>query len=126
MAFLVLEVYVMRKRVLLVWAAGILLISLFTPYSQSHAEAPDAIRVGVTVSVSGKFSTEVGPFQRLCKAWVDEVNRRGGIYLEKYGRKLPLKLITYRRVRVPELEYPGRLSRLPARAQLLPARGLAG
>ncbi len=95
MAFLVLEVYVMRKRVFLVWAAGILLTSLFTPYSQSHAEAPDAIRVGVTVSVSGKFSTEVGPFQRLCKAWVDEVNQRGGIYLEKYGRKLPLKLITY-------------------------------
>jgi branched-chain amino acid transport system substrate-binding protein len=56
---------------------------------------PDVIRVGVTVSVSGKFSTEVGPFQRLCKAWVDEVNRQGGIYLKKYGRKLPLKLITY-------------------------------
>jgi branched-chain amino acid transport system substrate-binding protein len=51
--------------------------------------------VGVTVSVSGKFSTEIGPFQRLCRAWVDEVNRQGGIYLKQYGRKLPLKLITY-------------------------------
>ena len=57
--------------------------------------APDAIRVGATVSVSGKFSTEIGPFQRLFKAWVDEVNSQGGIYLKKYGRKLPLKLITY-------------------------------
>ena len=57
--------------------------------------APDAIRVGATVSVSGKFSTEIGPFQRLFKAWVDQVNKRGGIYLKKYGRKLPLKLVTY-------------------------------
>ena len=51
--------------------------------------------MGATVSVSGKFSTEIGPFQRLFKAWVDEVNSQGGIYLKKYGRKLPLKLITY-------------------------------
>jgi branched-chain amino acid transport system substrate-binding protein len=95
MAFLVKEVRIMRKSALSFCLAGILFTILFTLAAQSQAEVPDAIRVGVTVSVSGKFSTEVGPFQRLCKAWVDEVNRRGGIYLKKYGRKLPLKLITY-------------------------------
>jgi branched-chain amino acid transport system substrate-binding protein len=85
----------MKKCALFVWIAIILLIVPSTIPAQSDAEVPDVIRVGVTVSVSGKFSTEVGPFQRLCKAWVDEVNRQGGIYLKKYGRKLPLKLITY-------------------------------
>ncbi len=85
----------MRKSALSFCLATILLTVLFTLAAQSHAEVPDAIRIGVTVSVSGKFSTEVGPFQRLCRAWVDGVNRRGGIYLKKYGKKLPLKLITY-------------------------------
>ena len=85
----------MGKRVFLVWFAGILFLGIFIFFADSHAQTPDVIRVGVTVSVSGKFSTEVGPFQRLCKAWVDEVNSQGGIYLRKYGRKLPLKLITY-------------------------------
>jgi branched-chain amino acid transport system substrate-binding protein len=85
----------MKKCALFVWIATILLTVPSTLPAQSDAEVPDAIRVGVTVSVSGKFSTEVGPFQRLCRAWVDAVNRQGGIYLKKYDRKLPLKLITY-------------------------------
>lgn len=83
----------MGKRVFFVWIAGILFLGTSIFLADSQAQTPDVIRVGVTVS--GKFSTEVGPFQRLCKAWVDEVNRQGGIYLKKYGRKLPLKLITY-------------------------------
>ncbi|UCE83457.1 MAG: amino acid ABC transporter substrate-binding protein [Deltaproteobacteria bacterium] len=85
----------MKKCALFVWIAIILLTVPSTLPAQADAEVPDVIRVGVTVSVSGKFSTEVGPFQRLCRAWVDEINRQGGIYLKKYGRKLPLKLITY-------------------------------
>ena len=85
----------MKKRLLLILIAGIVLFNFSILVPDSGAEVPDAIRVGATVSVSGKFSTEIGPFQRLFKAWVDEVNSQGGIYLKKYGRKLPLKLITY-------------------------------
>ena len=85
----------MNKRPNLIWIFGIFLFSLIISTSDLRAKTPQAIRIGVTVSVSGKFSTEIGPFQRLFKAWVDEVNRRGGIYLKKYNRKLPLKLITY-------------------------------
>jgi branched-chain amino acid transport system substrate-binding protein len=89
------EVNIMKKRLYSIWIASIFLLSVSIPASDLWAEAPQAVRVGVTVSASGKFSTEVGPFQRLCQAWVDQVNRRGGIYLKEYKRKLPLKLITY-------------------------------
>jgi branched-chain amino acid transport system substrate-binding protein len=85
----------MNKRLYSIWVASIFLFSLAVSATNLSAEAPQAIRIGVTVSASGKFSTEVGPFQRLFKAWVDEVNSRGGIYLKEYNRKLPLKLITY-------------------------------
>jgi len=89
------EVNIMKKKLYSIWIASIFLLSVSISASDLWAEAPQAIRVGVTVSASGKFSTEVGPFQRLCQAWVDQVNRRGGIYLKEYNRKLPLKLITY-------------------------------
>ena len=83
------DLYIGLAAVLIVALGVVVFIYLRKP------PAPDAIRVGATVSASGKFSSEIGPFQRLFQAWVDEVNKRGGIYLEKYGRKLPLKLITY-------------------------------
>lgn len=89
------EVNIMKKKLYSIWIASIFLLSVSISASDLWAETPQAIRVGVTVSASGKFSTEVGPFQRLCQAWVDQVNRRGGIYLKEYNRKLPLKLITY-------------------------------
>jgi branched-chain amino acid transport system substrate-binding protein len=89
------EVNIMSKRLDSIWIASIFLLGLAISPTDLWAEAPQAIRVGVTVSASGKFSTEVGPFQRLFKAWVDEVNRRGGIYLKEYKRKLPLELIVY-------------------------------
>jgi len=85
----------MKKKLLFVSIAGTLLLIFCTLAPASHAEKLDAIRVGATVSVSGKFATEVGPFQRLLQAWVDEVNSQGGIFLKKLNKKLPLKLITY-------------------------------
>jgi len=85
----------MKKRMYAIWITTIFLFSLYISASDLWAKGPEVIKVGVTVSASGKFSTEIGPFQRLFKAWVDEVNRRGGIYLKEYNRKLPLKLITY-------------------------------
>jgi branched-chain amino acid transport system substrate-binding protein len=85
----------MRSPIRFFGTAVILLATMFAGSPGAFAEAPEAIRVGVTVSVSGKFATEVGPFQRLCEAWAAEVNRRGGIYLKGYDRKLPLKLIAY-------------------------------
>ncbi|UCG11697.1 MAG: amino acid ABC transporter substrate-binding protein [Deltaproteobacteria bacterium] len=85
----------MRMPMLIIWIVGSFFVSLIKLPANVHADVPDAIRVGATVSVSGKFATEVGPFQRLLKAWADEVNRRGGLYLKKYNRKLPLQLVTY-------------------------------
>ena len=85
----------MRCSVYLIGIMAFLLTSLFNAPPDTCAGTPDAIRVGVTASATGKFATEVGPFQRLCEAWVAEVNSRGGIYLKGYKRKLPLRLIAY-------------------------------
>ncbi len=80
-------------RVTAIAALG-LLLSLI-PLNLMAADAPDAIVIGATVSQSGHFSSEIGPFKRLMEAWADIVNKKGGIKLEKYGKSLPVKFVIY-------------------------------
>ncbi len=56
----------------------------------------DAIVIGAVRSQSGVFAlfdeTAFGPCYRM---WASEVNAAGGIYVEEYGKKLPVELIVY-------------------------------
>ncbi len=51
------------------------------------------VRIGATISQTGHFSTEVGPFGDFLKAWAQELNAQGGISLA--GEKLPVRLFLY-------------------------------
>jgi branched-chain amino acid transport system substrate-binding protein len=53
------------------------------------------IRIGATVSASGKFATEVGPFKKLLTAWAEKINGQGGLYLKKQNLRLPVKMVIY-------------------------------
>lgn len=59
------------------------------------AESPKEIRIGATVSMSGKFSTEIGPFKKLMEAYATTINSRGGIYVKSAGARLPVTFIVY-------------------------------
>ncbi|MEJ2656345.1 MAG: amino acid ABC transporter substrate-binding protein [Desulfobacterales bacterium] len=72
-------------------ALGIVLSPIFT----ACAEPPKEIRIGATVSMSGKFSTEIGPFKQLMEAYATAVNHRGGVYVRSAGKRLPIKFIVY-------------------------------
>ncbi len=72
----------------------VLLVGLF-PLHATAADVPDQILIGATVSQSGHFSSEIGPFKRLMEAWADIVNKKGGIKLKKYGKSLPVKFVIY-------------------------------
>ncbi len=65
-------------------AAAMLLFSDF-------AEAADTIRVGMTVSSSGRFALAAQAGARGAKIWVDDVNRRGGIEIN--GEKHLVELV---------------------------------
>jgi branched-chain amino acid transport system substrate-binding protein len=74
---------------------ALMLVTIILLPEENHSAPAGAIRVGATVSATGKYATEVGPFQRLFETWIADVNDRGGIYLKQYGRKLPLRLAIY-------------------------------
>ena len=50
-------------------------LSLIFPYHLKAEGETRTLRVGATVSETGKFSTEVGPFARLIRNWAKKVNQ---------------------------------------------------
>lgn len=59
------------------------------------AQAPKEIKVGTTISESGYMAEDSIPSFKGRKLAVDLVNRKGGMMLSKYNKKVPLKLISY-------------------------------
>ncbi len=51
------------------------------------------VRVGATVSETGHFATEVGPFRDLLEAWAEEANLEGGVLVG--GERRPLEVKVY-------------------------------
>lgn len=75
--------------------ATCLAVILFISTTSMAGEIPKEIHIGATVSQSGHFSSEIGPFERLMKARADIVNADGGIMVKSYNKKLPVKFTIY-------------------------------
>jgi ABC-type branched-subunit amino acid transport system substrate-binding protein len=56
----------------------------------------DKIVVGMSRPLTG-WNATIGDaaFRPIYETWVDEVNADGGIYVEEYGKKLPIELLIY-------------------------------
>ncbi len=78
------------------WSAIVCVVVLASIGAPLFAgDAPDVIHIGATVSKSGHFSTEIGPFERLMNAWAEIVNERGGLMVKEHGKRLPVKFTIY-------------------------------
>ena len=70
----------------------VVLAVFFIPWDARGEDAPDAITFGCALSLSGWMAATT----ELCQTanydlWVEDVNAKGGIYVEKYGKRLPIK-----------------------------------
>ncbi|MBN2040087.1 MAG: amino acid ABC transporter substrate-binding protein [Spirochaetes bacterium] len=88
----------MRSRVLTVfYIMAFVLVSLIN-FSCAKKELPqkDKIVFGGARPMSGVFSGfEDSAFGPIYKMWAKEVNKKGGIYVKEYGKKLPIELKIY-------------------------------
>lgn len=62
----------------------------------ASGKAPEKIRIGNAISLSGPYApgaitTQSTPYDM----WAKEVNAQGGIYLKEYGKKIPVEIIRY-------------------------------
>lgn len=55
----------------------------------------EKIKVGLSISLSGNYSIQGIESYEGIKLWVQEVNSRGGIYIEEIASKLPVEFIYY-------------------------------
>jgi len=56
----------------------------------------ESILIGSVSSLSGPLATvEDAAFGPIRRMWIDDVNARGGIFIEEYGKSFPLELIEY-------------------------------
>ena len=69
---------------------------LLLPISLVSGQAPPKeILIGGTMSLTGRFTSIVGPFQKFDNSFASLVNERGGIFVKEYNKKLPLRYIIY-------------------------------
>lgn len=63
------------------------------PTQKPVAEAPDKIKIGWPVPVSGPLSAFGKPDQWVAKQLEESINKDGGIYLSKYDTKVPIDIL---------------------------------
>ncbi len=79
---------VAKLRMLGITAAAALLAGLVM--AADYAKAAEPIRIGMTVSSTGRFALAAQSGARGAKIWVDDVNARGGIAIGGTKRKVEL------------------------------------
>jgi branched-chain amino acid transport system substrate-binding protein len=79
------------------FSAILIMASLLITMPVAAAEkAPDKIRIGCAIALTGPNSigainTQVNNY----KLWVDETNQKGGIFVPKFNKRLPIELIFF-------------------------------
>jgi len=82
------------KKFLLIPLAVVLLAALIFGGCTPTAEVTDEILFGESISLTGHLAAlgQGGHFGTVTA--VDDINNLGGVYVEEYGKKLPIKLVT--------------------------------
>jgi branched-chain amino acid transport system substrate-binding protein len=85
-----------RFRYLLPLVALLVVVALVVPgCADGTASDKDEIKIGCSVSLSGIYSSGAESLLNAYKLWEEQVNADGGIYVDEYEKKLPVKLVYY-------------------------------
>ena len=82
----------MKRGALVIGALACLSVAL----AACDEEAPDKIIFGQACSLTGDWAivTELTT-QPIYTMWIEEINAKGGLYIEKYDKRIPVELIQY-------------------------------
>lgn len=83
----------MKKERVLFSVALVLVLAGVGAVTAFGASAPETIKVGAVVSLSGPFGSQ-GPEQKLgYQMAVEDLNKDGGVMVKEFNKKIPLELI---------------------------------
>jgi branched-chain amino acid transport system substrate-binding protein len=84
----------MKNKVLL--GLFVITVALFFLAGAAGAATKDKIVIGQAIALSGPLAAGVDiAGGKIYELWVEEVNKKGGIYVKEYGKKLPVVLKRY-------------------------------
>lgn len=84
-----------RNARLPIFILSLILVAGLAVLFPSMASAKDTITVGFSMSLTGKYAPGAAGQMQAYQLWEETVNQGGGIYVKKYGKKLPVKLVYY-------------------------------
>ena len=59
------------------------------------ADAPAEIKIGALYAGSGQMAAASTPLHVALEYWADGLNRNGGVFVKGFGKKIPIKLVSY-------------------------------
>lgn len=71
------------------------LLAYFSLGTAMAAQVPSEIKIGTLYAASGAFAATSMPVHAGLKLWVSEENAKGGVMVKPYGRRIPIRLISY-------------------------------
>ena len=80
----------MKRKSLLVLV--VLVVALFVAGCGSQEETPEFIELGAVIPLTGRYAAPGGQYERGYKYAVDDINEAGGVYVEEFDAKIPLRL----------------------------------
>lgn len=90
--------YIMR----FLWgAAAVFLATGIQPAAAKLNSCDGPITLGTTISQTGRFSTLAGRWTQMTKAFENEINKGGGIFLKSCNKKVPIRFVIYDDQSVP-------------------------
>jgi len=89
-----------RRKLLILMVSCTMVLALAAPLFAAGCDEAEpekeVIVFGAARPLTGPFAVyEEMAFGPIYKMWVDEVNARGGLYIEEYGKRLPIELKIY-------------------------------
>jgi len=81
------------KKLLLIPLAIVLVTALIFGGCKAEEEVPTEIRIGCSSALTGAYSGFCSHGAFGLQSAADDINALGGVYVEEYGKKLPIRLI---------------------------------
>jgi len=86
----------MRTRVILGCLLVLSLLLVLVSTQAPAAPAKNKIVFGQAIALTGPIAPQPASLEiPLIKLWMQEVNKKGGIYVPEYGKRLPVELLRY-------------------------------
>ena len=59
------------------------------------ADAPAEIKIGALYAGSGQLASASVPLHTALEWWADGLNKTGGVFVKGFGKKIPIRLVSY-------------------------------